>query len=359
MKSTLNTFKIGLFAVAIAAVVSGCKSNAEEAKKIIFLIGDGMGLQEVFASYTVNGGDLAIMTVSHVGLQKTQSANKYITDSAASGTAMACGEKTNNGVIGLDTAMHELESILKFAEKQSMATGLVSSSSITHATPASFIANDESRNNYEAIAADFLKTDIDVFIGGGLDHFSKREDGRDLTKDLETNGYTVTSTVEQFIAHKSGKLAAFTAPVHNPNVLNGRGDMLPLATKKAIELLDQNEKGFFLMIEGSQIDWGGHANDQEYVITETLDFDKAVKIALDFAKADGETLVVITADHETGGMIVLDGNITEGTVETVFNSGGHTGIFIPVYAYGPGAELFTGIYENTSFKEKFISALGL
>lgn len=345
-----------------AMLSRSCATQKDEkvvAKNIIFLIGDGMGLQQMHAAYVVNGGSLAIERTSHVGLQKTHSANKYITDSAASGTALACGKKTNSGMVGVDSTLNELESILKVAERNAMSTGLVSTSGITHATPASFIANEESRNDYEAIAADFLKTDIDVFIGGGLSHFTEREDGRDLTAELVENGYTVTTTLDDCMTHSSGKLAAFTADGHNPSMLEGRGDMLQKSTGKALELLSQNQKGFFIMIEASQIDWGGHANDQEYVITETLDFDEAIQVAMDFAEQDGETLVVVTADHETGGMVVLNGSYENRTVETVFTSGGHTGIMIPVFAYGPGAELFTGIYDNTDFKSKFMSALGL
>ena len=361
MKKITQTIVSLLIIVSFVGAASCSSSNMKQphAKNIIFFIGDGMGLHQMFSAYTANGGSLSVDSVTHVGLQKTQSANKYITDSAASGTAMACGKKTNNGVIGKDTALNDLESILKFAERHQMASGLVSTSSITHATPASFIANEDSRNSYEAIAADFLETDIDVFIGGGLNHFTQREDGRDLTRELQEKGYTVTTTIDEMKNFTGGKLAAFTADIHNPRMLDGRGDMLPASTKKAIELLDQNENGFFMMVEGSQIDWGGHANDAEYVIAETIDFFETVQVALDFAKEDGETLVVITADHETGGMMILNGDYEKKTVETVFNTGGHTGIMIPVYAYGPGAELFTGIYENTEFKQKFITALGM
>jgi alkaline phosphatase len=347
---------------ALAISISSCNAGRQsqpEVKNIIFLIGDGMGLHQMYAAYTVNGGSLNMMRTTHVGLQTSFSANRYITDSAASGTALACGKKTNNGMIGMDSARNELESILKVAERKGMATGLVSSSALTHATPASFIANEVSRNDYEAIAADFLKTDIDVFIGGGLDHFTKREDGRDLTIELEEKGYTVATELSQLADHTSGKLAALTAPVHHPNMLDGREEMLPLATGKALELLSQHEDGFFVMIEGSQIDWGGHANNEEYVLQETLDFDAAVKAAIDFAEQDGETLVVVTGDHETGGMMILGGNIKEKTVQTTFTTGGHTGIIIPVYAYGPGAELFTGFYDNTDFKAKFMQALGI
>ncbi|MEX2371299.1 MAG: alkaline phosphatase [Bacteroidales bacterium] len=362
MKKLFLRLTGSLFIAGYLVIFGACASQSSDqpvAKNIIFLIGDGMGLPQMYAARTVNGGPLALEEVTHVGLHTTHSANRYITDSGAAGTALACGAKTNNGAIGVDTSLNDLVSILKYAEAQGMATGLVSSSAITHATPAAFIANEASRNDYEAIAADFLKTDIDLFIGGGLNHFTKREDGMDLTKDLMANGYTIATSVEEFLAHTSGKLAALTAPEHNPRMLDGRGDMLPAATKKAIELLSQQENGFFVMIEGSMIDWGGHANDQEYVLTETIDFNETIKVALDFAKKDGETLVVITGDHETGGMVVIKGDPVNKTVETAFTTGGHTGTLIPVYSYGPGAELFTGIFDNTDFKQKFIDALGV
>jgi alkaline phosphatase len=332
------------------------KSSQEliHAKNIIFIIGDGMGLNYIQGAMTVNGGSLNIEECTHIGLQKTNSANKYITDSAASATAMACGTKTNNGVIGLDSAGNELVSILKIAEKNGKSTGLVSTSAITHATPASFIANQESRGMYEAIAADFLKTDIDVFIGGGRNNFASREDGSNLLDELKRKGYQVEFNVDSLDHIKDGKLACLTADEHNPPVHEGRGDMLQVATSKALELLSDNENGFFIMIEGSQPDWGGHANNETYVIQETLDLDRTVKIALDFAKENGETLVVITSDHETGGMVVLNGNNSTGEIKTVFTTKGHTASLIPVYAFGPGAQLFTGIYENTGFKERFI-----
>ena len=324
------------------------------AKNIIFIIGDGMGLNYIQGAMTVNGGTLHIEECTHVGLQKTNSANKYITDSAASGTALACGTKTNNGVIGLDTAGNKLVSILKIAEKNGKSTGLVSTSSITHATPASFIANQESRNLYEAIAADFLKTDIDVFIGGGRENFASREDGRNLLEELRGNGYQIEFNVDSLDHIRGGKMACLSAEKHNPPAHEGRGDMLQVATSKALELLSENEKGFFIMIEGSQPDWGGHANNETYAIQETLDLDRTVKIALDFAKENGETLVVVTSDHETGGLVVLNGNNSSGEIKTVFTTKGHTASLIPIYAYGPGAQLFTGIYENTGFLERFL-----
>lgn len=329
------------------------KFKAKKPKNIIFLIGDGMGVSHVFAGLTANKGHLFLENFKHVGFSKTQSADSYITDSAAGGTALSTGHKTNNGAIGFDAQNKPVKTILEEAEEKGLATGLVSTSSITHATPASFISHQAGRSMYEEIAADFLKTDIDVFIGGGIDHFSKRKDGRNLMEELKTKGYKVETDLKEIEKVNNGKLAGLTAPVHNGRIAE-RGNMLPIATKTAIDILDNNKKGFFLMVEGSQIDWGGHASSTVYVVEDMLDFDKVIGQTLDFAEKNGETLIIVTADHETGGMALTDGNIENGVVKAAFPTSDHTAVMVPVFAYGPGAEEFTGIMENTDifFKMK-------
>ncbi len=323
-------------------------------KNIILMIGDGMGIAQIQAAMTVNKNKLNIERCTHSGFSKTHSASDYITDSGAGGTAIATGQKTKNESVAIDTNGRPLTTILEIAELEGKATGLVATSSIVHATPASFIAHVSNRNDYEQIALAFIKTEIDVFIGGGTRFFSSRKDKRNLIDELKTKGYTITYTVLAADSVKNGKLACLTAPEHNPSMIEGRGNYLTMATATAIRLLNQNPTGFFLMVEGSQIDWGGHEKNQEKVITETLDFDRAVGIALDFAAADSNTLVVITADHETGGMSIVDGNIKKGTVQTRFALNDHTGVMVPVFAYGPGAELFSAIYENTGIFEKML-----
>lgn len=329
------------------------KFKAKNPKNIIFLIGDGMGVSHVFAGLTANKGHLFLENFKHVGFSKTQSADSYITDSAAGGTALSTGHKTNNGAIGFDAQNKPVKTILEEAEEKGLATGLVSTSSITHATPASFISHQAGRSMYEEIAADFLKTDIDVFIGGGIDHFSKRKDGRNLMEELKTKGYKVETDLKEIEKVNNGKLAGLTAPVHNGRIAE-RGNMLPIATKTAIDILDNNKKGFFLMVEGSQIDWGGHASSTVYVVEDMLDFDKVIGQTLNFAEKNGETLIIVTADHETGGMALTDGNIENGVVKAAFPTSDHTAVMVPVFAYGPGAEEFTGIMENTDifFKMK-------
>jgi len=329
-----------------------------EIKNVILMIGDGMGLPDVYAAMTVSDSSLNIERCNSVGLIKTFSSDNYITDSGAAGTALATGVKTINGTIGMDSLGHPVKSVLEIAENHGLSTGLVSTSSVTHATPASFIAHQASRGSYEDIAADFLKTDIDVFIGGGIDHFARREDKINLLDSLRNRGYEVDTTLEAVLKSSALKLAGLTAAVHNPYRLSGRGNMLPASTGKAIDILKNNKKGFFLMIEGSQIDWAAHANFAEGVVDETLDFDKAAGVALDFAEKDGHTLVIITADHETGGVTLTDGDRRAHKVTLSFSTKDHTAVMVPVYAYGPGSEKFTGIYDNTEIFKKIAAAFG-
>jgi len=332
------------------------KFKSKTPKNIIMMIGDGMGVTEVFAGLTANGGHLFLDNFKHVGFSKTQSSDNYITDSAAGGTALSSGIKTYNGAIGVNPDTAAVKSILETAEEKGLATGLISTSAITHATPASYIAHQGSRGSYEDIAADFMRTDIDVFIGGGYKHFAQRKDQRDLTKELQAKGYQVLRNMDDIAKVKSGKLAGLTADEHN-EVYPLRKMSLPLSTKTALNILSQNKKGFFIMIEGSQIDFGGHANNTIYVVNEMLDFDRAIGQALEFADNDGETLIVVTADHETGGMALVKGDLSTGMVKGSFPTGDHTATMIPVFAYGPGAENFTGIMENTDIAQRIMQLL--
>ena len=347
-------------AVALLVLIQAMgQGKSGKPKNIILMIGDGMGVAQVYAGYTHNHAQLNLFQFKSIGFSKTYSTSGYITDSGAGGTAIATGHKTYNGAIGVDMDTIPQKSILEIAEEKGLSTGLVSTSAITHATPASFIAHQASRDNYEAIAADFLNTDIDVFIGGGSMNFSKRADKRDLLQELRAKGYQVVFSLDSIRNISSGKLAGFTSSMHNKSILAGRGDELPAGTQTAINILDNNKKGFFLMVEGSMIDWGGHANNADYIVTEMVDFDIAIGKALAFAKQDGHTLVIVTADHETGGMSLVGGDFVKGTVAGNFGTTDHTGVMVPVFAYGPGAELFQGVQENTDLFYKMVSLLRL
>ncbi len=332
------------------------KFKGKKPKNVIMMIGDGMGVAQVFAGLTANGGHLFLDNFKHIGFSKTQSADNYITDSAAGGTALSSGIKTYNGAIAVGPDTVPVKTILEMAEEKGLSTGLVSTSAITHATPASYIAHQGSRGSYEDIAADFLKTDIDVFIGGGYNHFAVRKDKRDLTKDLQQKGYTVLRNMDEIAQVKSGKLAGLTADTHN-DIATKRKMSLPLSTETALNILGQNKKGFFAMVEGSQIDWGGHQNDTRYIVMEMLDFDQAIGKALEFAAKNGETLIVVTADHETGGFTLTGGDMQTGMVKGAFTTGEHTAVMVPVFAYGPGAENFNGIMENTEVAKRIMNLM--
>lgn len=349
--------------VLLIFLLSSCSKNIQSSrhdrkpKNIILLIGDGMGLAQVYAAMSVKNEKLNIEQAQYIGLSKTYSANNYITDSGAGGTAIACGVKTNNGYIGVDPQKMPVKSILEYAEDNGLATGLVVTSSVTHATPASFIAHQYSRYLDEKIAYDFLKTDIDVFIGGGKKFFMDRKDNLNLIDSLKARKYQISYSIDEAKNITSGKLACLTANEHNKTYTEGRGEMLVQSTQTAINILSRNNKGFFMMVEGSMIDWGGHANNIDYVTSELIDFDNAVGAALAFAKKDGNTLVIVTADHETGGLSLVNDSITHKPIKH-FSSKDHSAVMVPVYAFGPGAEKFAGIYQNIAIFEKMFELYG-
>jgi len=336
------------------------RSAAEKPKNIIFLIGDGMGLSQITAGMYANGDKLNLERMKTIGLHKSHAADALVTDSAAGATAFACGQKTYNGAIAVDVDTLPIPTILEEAESKNIATGLVSTSTIVHATPASFIAHNEYRRNYEEIAADFLKTDIDLFIGGGARYFNNRSDDRNLLDELRNKGYQVGDYFNDdldSIQIQDDRNFAFLTSLDDPIPAAQGRDYLQNAAMMAIEALDKKDNGFFIMIEGSQIDWGGHANDADYIISEMIDFDNTIGAVLDWADKDGETLVVVTADHETGGFAIQKESTRDNLV-TAFTSDYHTAEMICVFAHGPQEELFKGIYENTAIYNKMREAFG-
>jgi alkaline phosphatase len=354
-----------MMALAIVACTSSVNAEQETAKptNIIFLIGDGMGLSAV--STTLYYGDEVseFKQFKEIGLIRTSSAIHKVTDSAASSTAMSSGKKTYNGAIGVDTTKTSIPNIAELVAGLGWNTGVIASSTISHATPASFYAHIDSRSKEQEIIAQLLESEIDFFAGGGIAHFNKRTDGADLFKTAKEHGFIMdtTSLALPGTLQAGQKYGFLLAAGAMPPMTKGRGDFLPDATNLAMAQLSQEEKGFFLMVEGSQIDWGGHANNTEYVVTETLDFEKTVAAALDFARKDGNTLVVVTADHETGGFTLSalkneeTGSSDYNKIGPTFATGGHSATLIPVFAYGPGAENFKGIYENTEIFHKMMA----
>jgi len=310
----------------------------------------------------MNNNHTVFERFKNIGFHKSHSADNLVTDSAAGATAFASGVKTYNGALGVDAQKKSVPTVLEMAEKKGMATGLVVTSSITHATPAAFVAHVTGREQTELIALAFLNTSVDIFIGGGMNAFNQRADGRDLISELRAKDYYITdigkTPITDLDVDIKKNIGYFTANEEPLRISDGRDYALP-ATDKAIQFLNKrSESGFFMMIEGSQIDWGGHENNAVYVVNELLDFEKVVSDALDFAERDKTTLVIVTADHETGGFAVNPGSRI-GHIEVAFTTKEHTAMMIPVFAYGPGAEQFRGIYENTEIFHKIKSLLDL
>jgi len=346
----------------------------KKVKNVILLIGDGMGHSQVaLARFKTVGleGKLHMERMPVAGMIRTHSANKFVTDSAAAGTALACGIKTNNGMIGMTPGEQVYATILEAAQANGMATGLVVTSTITHATPASFASHVKSRGMETTIAEQLIARKVNVLLGGGRKNFlpksdpnSGRKDDRDLIAEAKQSGYLYAETTEELLPIKHPYLLglfqkdALTTMAPEPS--------LACMTTKAIKTLRRvrdaatdRRKGFFLMVEGSQIDWACHSNDAPRCVRQTLLFDEAIKAAIDFAVKDGRTLVIVTSDHETGGLTIPSGNLAATKVKASWSTRGHSGLPVPVYALGPQAELFSGVYDNTDLPKRIAHVLGI
>ena len=311
----------------------------EPIKQVIFIIGDGMGLNQMCKLDSPNHFERA----NYIGLSKTYSASHKVTDSAAGGTALACGVKTNNGMLGMNADSVAVNSILTILGEQGFSTGIVASCRINHATPASYYAHQINRGMDAEILEDLYANGPEVFVAGGNKLLS--------IEKLEKAGYKYVNNIGDLQVQENGKVACVLATEDMPNALE-RGNEITLGTAEAIRLLEKNEKGFFLMIEGSQIDWAGHGNNADYMLAEMQDINKVIGLCFDYADANPGTLVIITADHETGGTTIVGEN-----KDYKYTTGDHTGAMVPVYSYGTGAENFSGIFENTTFKDKILNLM--
>lgn len=316
-------------------------------KNVILLIGDGMAMPQLYAAYTANRGALNVFNMRYTGMSKTSSADSYITDSAPGSTAFATGIKTNNRAVGVDPKGHPVRQLPAILKEKGMKTGIITTGDLGDATPADFYAHQIDRSNREAIMRDLQLSGIDLIMGSA--------------PDVDT---PLQSLLPDYrLVNHPGALGALEQKwvVADPNagkaMREGRGNWLQLAFDKSVGLLSVHPGGFFLMAEAAQIDYGGHANVLPYVINEVADFDQVVARALAFADQNGETLVLVTADHETGGLTLLDGNYKTGYVSGQFSTNDHTAVPVPVFAYGPKSHLFTGIYENTAIFYKILEAL--
>ena len=347
-----------LLGVCASAACAPCSDREPEVRNVIYMIGDGMGLAQVsMLQIAENYQPTAFDRAQGIALITTRSANNRVTDSAAAGTALSTGCKTNNAALGLDTAGLPLVPMTVCAREQGMRTGLVVTCYLHHATPGAFYAHVADRGETAAITCDMVASNIDLLFGGGRKALNDSlPEGGTRFDAFRAKGYRVVSEPEQIDTLSGLPVVAAVADKHLP-VAAERGDYLPQATKKALELLSaDNDKGFFLMVEGSQIDMACHGNDAPRVLDEMRDFEKAVAAAMDFADTHPGTLVVVTADHETGGLTLPSGKadftLPESGVRTEFSTGGHSASIVPVYLYGTGADRICGLMDNTDLAKQ-------
>ena len=298
-----------VFALAFTAAAQA------EVKNVILLVGDGLGMGQIdMARYMSEDKDheLELMKLPETGIMMTSS-TEGVTDSAAAGTAMSTGHKVYNGAVAINENGAELDSVLDFAQVRNKATGVISTNTVTDATPAAFIASVKDRGMGGEIAKQALNNDVDVMLGGGREDFTEEEAGEDLIAKAKEKGYQYVSDKTQLekVVAMNGKVLGLFNDSYMNYVLD-RDDVdsnepsMEAMTKKALEVLSEDEDGFFLMAEGARIDHASHAADIPGVVAETLDFDASVKAAVDFAKENGDTLVVVAADHETLGFSVTE-----------------------------------------------------
>ncbi|SHG40313.1 alkaline phosphatase [Pedobacter caeni] len=327
-------------------------------KNVILLIGDGMGLAQIHAGYIANHGQLNLSNIRNIGFSQTAAADAGNTDSAAGGSAMAIGEKTNNRYIGVGPDQKKRTNLVDTLAGYGIKSAVISVGDITDATPAVFYAHQTDRSMSGEIAADLLDSKVEILVGSNQKSFLKNKDTALMSK-LAAKGFKLSSNAADFYKEKTGRQLVLLPDSATRPVKDGRGALLKESLMHSLNILSANKPGFFVMAEGAQIDYGGHANDLPYVVTELHDFDKTVAAALQFADQNGETLVVITADHETGGLTLLDASAEKGMISGSFSTNDHTNIMVPVFAYGPGSAEFRGTYQNNELFHKIIKVIGL
>lgn len=315
--------------------------NLEKPENIILFIGDGNGLSQISAAALVNGGNLTLTQLRQIGLLKTQSGDDFTTDSAAAATAMATGENVPNRAIGVNKDGTPLPNLIELFEGMGYATGIITSDEISGATPAAFYAHQKDRSMTKGILKDLLHSPLTIFVSAGT---VPSED------DALSANFEFLETIQEFEKKTTGKYA---------HIFQSDTTTAPLSTavKYVLTNFRKRNKPFLLMVEGAKIDSYGHANKIDRLLEESLAFDRAIAEAVQFADTEKNTLVLISADHETGGLTIPQGNTGTNTIEADFTGDDHTGVFVPIFAYGPRSQMFKGVYENSSLFDKILEAL--
>jgi alkaline phosphatase len=319
-------------------------------KQILLLIGDGNGLAQISSGIVANGGELTLTQLRTIGLVKTHAADDFTTDSASGATAMATGQKANNRALGLNASGDSIPNLPYFLSQKGFKSGLVTNDELTGATPAAFYAHHPERDAAAAIAGYLPASALNLVIGGGGKHFKKEK--------LSQAGFTLVPDLQGLSEAKEPRVAHFASEGGMPSMEAGRGNFLSQAFLQASSYLGKGKTPFFLMLEAAKIDSGGHSNAPSTIVTELLDFDRAIAEAIRYADTHPGTLVLVTADHETGGVSIPQGDLERREVELAFHSDDHTGILVPLFAYGARSSAFAGVYDNTEIFHRLLKVIG-
>ncbi len=318
-------------------------------RNVIFLIGDGMGLSQITAAAYANCG-LTLMNFNYIGLQRNNALGAFTTDSAAGGSALATGERHANRHISMTEEGEAVPSLSDWFRGKGFPVGVVTLGNAVDATPTAFYGHSVERDNADELTRCLLDTPVDLLCGSGIRQFTERGDGIDLIGELSKN-YRFVRSIDEINAAE-GRVVCIDERMDEAAEESNLG-LLAEATRAAIDKLqERGDKGFFLMVEGAKIDYAGHSRCLPGSVIEMLSFDLAVAEALKFADENGQTLVVVTADHETGGLVLLDGDEQSGRIMGVYTTDDHTPAMLPVFAYGPGADRFCGTYLNTEIARR-------
>lgn len=353
LHSTARTTAAGLPVHNVYTPTYVTDATQVRSKNVILFIGDGTGLAQMFSGYTANKGALNIFQMKQLGLSKTQSTDNYHTDSAAGGSALSTGDKTHNRAIGLDNTYVSVPVLPEILAPKGIQSGVIVTEEITGATPAAFYGHAADRDSTYTLEKQLLGSKLQLAVGGGREQLNK-----DFSKALTESGIQVYDNLDNWNTSTKNRTLVVLSNKAVSSMRDGRGSYLKTALKKALQQLNASGKGFFLMVEGSRIDHGGHFNDLDYLVREMLDFDEAVGEALRFADQDKQTTIIVTADHETSGLALMDGDIATGTLRGHFATNDHTGIPVMVFAYGPNSQLFRGVYENNQIFHKMVKCFG-
>ena len=375
--------------LALALLFSFPLSNARgdaPAQSAVFFIGDGMGPQivsivKLYAERSL-GRNLNMVELANTGFtgyMTTHPEDKLVTDSAASGTALATGQRTNNGMVGVTPDGEAVANLFEVAVKQGKAVGVVTTTSVTDATPAAFLAHASSRKMHFDIARQIVASDASVVLGGGWWFFMPpdrggREDGLDLTEEARLKGFDAVFERDHMIASNEERLLGLFAGdvlpyerVRDKNKVPSLAEM----TAKALEMLSRDPDGFVLVVEGGRIDHAEHENSISDAVMDFLAFDDAIGEGMKYQQSDSTITLVVSADHDCGGPAItaagygypsynqVDKIADEGCRFIKWVSGDHTGTMVPVFARGPGAHRFSGIQSNTELHDDIAETLGL